>query len=146
MDLSTWNRDTKVIAGLMMFAGLFSLVGNTIQQGGIEPKSGKVGTDGRIIIGATVGTALLVLIAHAGEAGYKFATGLATVAAVSSMLVYSKSIVVWTTLDKSVTGSSQPTGGTGTTGSTGTPTSVTSATYQQLPEQAGEAAVATAIV
>lgn len=75
----------RTVVGLMVVAVLFSLVGKTAQGGG----AAKVAlTDGQIIMGGGVATAILTLISHGGELGREIAVGMALVVLTSSALVY----------------------------------------------------------
>ena len=96
MDTSTITEDanSRIIFALMSFAVLFSLVGNEIKAVN-NPQTGSTGVvtvAGRIILGGFFATSLLVLVSHAGEPGRKIGVGLATVATLSSVLVYGKPV------------------------------------------------------
>ena len=85
------------IAGLMAWSVMFALFGNEVNT--LESKSsttkkvtGPITEGGKIIIGGTIGTAILLMISHAGPGGQQLATGLALVTAVSSMLVWGKPV------------------------------------------------------
>jgi hypothetical protein len=120
---TTITAPGRLIFGLMTFTVVFSLVGEEISQG-----QGKKQTVNPFIIifGGTVATSLLTLLSHAGEAGERFATGLALIAFLSSSLVYGKP--VWDAANKAFgTTPTTPVGqSTPTTGTTGlaTPTAL----------------------
>jgi len=85
------------IAGLMAWSVMFALFGNEVNT--LESKSsttkkvtGPITEGGKIIIGGTIGTAILLMISHAGPGGQQLATGLALVTAVSSMLIWGKPV------------------------------------------------------
>jgi predicted RecA/RadA family phage recombinase len=100
----TTDQSTKIIVGLMGFAGVFSLVGHELTSSKNKPVTpkGSVSTGGRIILGTVLGTALLTLIAHAGEAGYKLATGLAALTAVSATLITTSESNLWSTISGAI--------------------------------------------
>lgn len=77
---------SRNIVAFMLFAGLFALIGHTA-----APKSSKVG-DATIVLGATIGAALLTLLAQAGGQTAKFAEGLAGITLVSSVLINGKPV------------------------------------------------------
>jgi hypothetical protein len=104
----------------MAFATAFSLAGNELKMiEGAKSLSSAVGgpitEGGRIIIGGTFATAILLMISHAGDAGRTFAVGVAAIAALSSTLVYGAP--VWNALNtlfkstptKPLTGGTTPT-------------------------------------
>jgi len=85
------------IAGLMAWSVMFALFGNEVNT--LESKSsttnkvtGPITEGGKIIIGGTIGTAILLMISHAGPGGQQLASGLALVTAVSYMLVWGKPV------------------------------------------------------
>jgi hypothetical protein len=144
---SSVSPDSRLIFGLMMWSVGFSLVGHEIDvKAGptLVPNATTAATSGggalnalaqneftgttggaKIVIGGFAATALLSLMAHAGDAGRTFAVGLAVISAVASTLVFGKPF--WNLLDR-IVGKAGP-GGTasGTTAGTGT-TGTTSAT------------------
>jgi hypothetical protein len=114
-DTTTVTSSTpgsRTIVGLMGFTILFSLIGHEISQAKGTPKSvtpvapdapGKKGggsitggpnvvtavsTAGRIVVGGTFATALLVALSHAGNPGREWAVGLSVVAVLTATLVY----------------------------------------------------------
>lgn len=85
----------RLIFGLMVFTVGFSVVGSEIEKnGGTTPAVNPA----KIIFGGTVAMSLLTLLSHAGEAGERFSVGLATVAFLTSALVYGKP--VWDAMNK----------------------------------------------
>jgi hypothetical protein len=90
---------------------LFSLIGNELKNTPSTPGADKLTTGGKIILGGAVATTALTLLSHAGNAGRQFSVGLASVAMVTSTLVYGGP--VWTALSKLF--GSKPTGSTGGT-------------------------------
>lgn len=97
----------------MAFATAFSLVGNEIRR--VEGQASPIGLvtePVRIVAGGTIATVVLVLVSHAGEPGRQFGVGLATVAFLSSVLVYGGP--VWSSLGN-VLGTTKPTTPTGAT-------------------------------
>ena len=91
------TRSGTTIAGLMAWSVMFALFGNEVNT--LESKSsttkkvtGPITEGGKIIIGGTIGTAILLMISHAGPGGQQLATGLALVTAVSSMLIWGKPV------------------------------------------------------
>jgi hypothetical protein len=87
----------RMIFGLMFFTMVFSLVGTELQKGqGQKPPVNPF----LIIFGGTMATSLLTLISHAGEPGERVGVGLATVAFVTSTLVYGKP--VWDAANKAL--------------------------------------------
>jgi hypothetical protein len=122
---TTTTAPGRTIFGLMIFTVVFSLIGEEIGQG-----QGKKETVPPLLIifGGTVATSLLTLLSHAGEAGEEFSVGVATVAFVTSALVYGKP--VWDAANTAF--GSKPTGGTAAT----TPTKGTVATTTALAEAA----------
>jgi hypothetical protein len=111
------TNNARTVAGLMGIAVLFSLIGNEVKASAnpnsVQGKSPDIGvtTSARIIIGGFIAAGILVGISGAGEAGRKFAVGLATVSAVTATLVYGGP--VWNALSGIVGGT--PTGSTGNT-------------------------------
>jgi len=137
------TNSARSVVGLMGFAVIFSLIGDEIaiaqgppnqpgqkgygvslvpvnQQTGQPLGGGALGTGAVIIIGGFVAAALLVALTGAGEAGRKFAVGLAGVTAATSVLVYGGP--AWASLNRIVngnaTGSTNPTGNAGNTAPT----------------------------
>jgi hypothetical protein len=86
---TTVTAPGRLILGLMVFTITFSLIGTEIEKAQNKPASVNPFT---IIFGGTVATSLLTLISHAGEAGERFSVGLATVAFITSALVYGKPV------------------------------------------------------
>lgn len=128
---------SRTIVGLMGMAVLFSLVGHEIKTANAPPitsvptpsgPEGKVGggaitpapsggivsavsTGGRIVVGGTFATALLVALSHAGNPGREWAVGLSVLAVLTATLVYGGP--VWSGASKLF--GSKPTTGTATT-------------------------------
>ncbi len=108
----------------MFFAVAFSLVGNEIKisQGTSKSSTNGVSEGGKILIGGVAATVVLTMLSHAGEAGAEFATGLALITTVTSVLVFGGP--VWLSLSKAVgtksltpttpTAATKPTTGTAT--------------------------------
>ena len=86
---TTISEPGRLILGLMVFTITFSLVGGEIEKSQSQKQTVGPFT---IIFGGTVATSLLTLVSHAGEAGERFAVGLATVAFITSALVYGKPV------------------------------------------------------
>lgn len=147
------TNSARTVTGLMTLSVLFALVGNEIQiAGATTPTQGQTGfgavapgvtvtSTGRavgknkfangmdkgatIIVGGFIAAALLVALTGAGEAGRKFAVGLAVVTTATSLLVYGAP--VWNALAGAVggkptgsTSSTKPTANTAPTSGTGT--------------------------
>ena len=81
---------SRTIVGLMGTAVVFSLVGNEISKNGSKKPTavGILSESSTIIFGGAAAAAVLSLIAKIGEPGRVFAVGLATIAAVGSVIVY----------------------------------------------------------
>jgi len=81
---------SRTIVGLMGTAVVFSLIGNEISKNGPNKPSavGILSESSTIIFGGAAAAAVLSLIAKIGEPGRVFAVGLATIAAVGSVIVY----------------------------------------------------------
>lgn len=121
------TNNARTVAGLMATAVLFSLIGNEIQvaKGASNDKlSSGLSKAATIIVGGFIAGGLLIGVSGAGEAGRRFSVGLATVVAVTSLLVYGKP--VWDGINTIVSGTpTKPTGATGaTTPTQGTATAV----------------------
>lgn len=116
------TNSARTVAGLMGISVLFALIGNEINTGtnGGKPKKLANGMDkgATIIIGGFIAAGLLTALTGAGEAGRKFAVGLAGVTAATTVLVYGKP--VWDVISVMVGG--KATGGTGGTKATGATT------------------------
>lgn len=116
------TNSARTVAGLMGFTVLFSLIGNEVNvaQGNASNKlSNGLDKGATIIIGGFVAAALLTALTGAGEAGRKFAVGLAGVTLATSALVYGGP--VWRAIAAIVSdagASTNPTGGTKPTGNT----------------------------
>ncbi len=110
--------DSRLIFALMLWAGGFAFVGNEITRNanGQPIQAGKPDPGMKIILGTFASAAVLTLLSKAGEPGRQFAVGLATVAVVTSTLVYGAP--VWKLLNSMV----------GKAGPGGSPTGVTSPT------------------
>lgn len=125
------TNNARTVAGLMAIAVAFSLLGNEIKvaNGASKDKlSSGLSKGATIIVGGFIAGGLLIGVSGAGEAGRKFSVGLATVVAVTSLLVYGKP--VWD-------GISNVVGGTPTT-----PTGATAATANTTPTHGTATAVA----
>lgn len=113
--------DSRLIFALMLWAGGFAFVGNEITRNAngqsVSPTKPDPGM--KIIIGTFAATAVLSLVSKAGDPGRQFAVGLATVAVVTSTLVYGAP--VWKLLNAVV-------GGTTGTGPGQTPTKASTPT------------------
>jgi hypothetical protein len=109
----------RMIVGLMFFGVTFALVSNEIAPKTSSSPVNEVTEGGKIIIGGIAATVALVLLSHAGEQGAQFATGLALITAVTSVLV--KGGPVWASLSK-VVGTKPIVPTTATTPTTGTKT------------------------
>jgi hypothetical protein len=134
---TTLTEPGRLILGLMIFTMAFSLVGEVItENSGAKP----TGSPFTILFGGTVATSALTLLSHAGEAGEKFAVGLATIAFSTSALVYGGP--VWTRLNQAF--GSKPTGSLGTTSPTTSTTAATPVTIaaEQTVPLAATAAIA----
>ena len=131
----------RIILGLMVFTMVFAMAGAELEaNSSSDPGAVKPGVSpAKIIFGGTVATSALTLISHAGEAGERFAVGLATIALTTSALVYGKP--VWDALNKQF--GTKATGSTGATASTTPTTSSTAATM--ATEQTIPLAVTTAV-
>jgi hypothetical protein len=123
----------RTIAGLMIFAGVFSLVGNEIKraQNPATGVPGLVSEPARIFLGTTIGGTLLLILADAGKPGKELATGLAVITFASAALIYGAP--VWDLLGNLFAGKQGPTStgsspSTKATGTTGAPTAISPAT------------------
>lgn len=97
------DTGARTIVPLMVFAVAITLIGHTLEPGKskLDPKVG----DAQILLGGTIATVLLTLIAQGGDVGVKFGKGLALVALVSSVALYGTPVV--TGLNR-VTGQTKP--------------------------------------
>lgn len=120
----------RLIFGLMFFTVLFALVSDEIGAAGGTNPTPKVPAI-KIIIGGTVATSLLTLLSHAGDAGEKFATGLALIAFASGTLVYGKP--VWDAANKAFGTGSGNAYTTLATNSAGGPTALPTEPKVQTP-------------
>jgi hypothetical protein len=139
---TTLDAPGRLILGLMVFTMVFSLVGTEL-DGGKKSGTSPTLSPAKIIFGGTVATSLLTLMSHAGEAGEKFATGLATITFTTSALVYGKP--VWDKLNGAF--GSKPTGSTTASLSSiptgpGGQSATTMATEQTIPLAATTAILA----
>jgi hypothetical protein len=83
------SPDARLIFGLMLWTGAFALVGHELKTTSAASSVKTDTTTGpKIILGVFAATAILTMVSHAGDAGRQFAVGLATIAAVSSSLVF----------------------------------------------------------
>jgi len=74
------NSQSRKIVGMMFGAVAITLVGHEA--------SGKTKVDGaRVLLGGTIGTAILVLMTNFDEAAGEFAQGLATISLISAGLI-----------------------------------------------------------
>jgi hypothetical protein len=105
----------RTIVPLMVFATGIALVGHTL-----EPSKSKASPqvgDAQILLGGTIATVILTLLAQGGDVGQKFGKGLALVALLSSVGLYGGSLA--TGIDK-VTGQVTPQGAKAATPTTPT--------------------------
>lgn len=135
MATTTTNptNSARSVAGLMGFAVLFSLIGNEVSVAqGNKPAKLANGLDkgATIIIGGFVAAALLTALTGAGEAGRKFAVGLAGVTLATSALVYGGP--VWHAISVAV----------GAAGASSTPTGNTASTKPTAPTHGTQTAIA----
>lgn len=85
---------SRQIVAFMAFAMAFAVIGHTVKSGGVSnpvplPGTGIKGTttDVKILLGGSIGTVLLVLLASTGSGAASFAKGLAGVTLLSSILI-----------------------------------------------------------
>lgn len=85
------NTAARTIVPLMAFAVAISLIGHTLEpsRSKAHPQVG----DAQILLGGTIATVILTLIAQGGDVGAKFGKGLAVVALISSIGIYGTSVV-----------------------------------------------------
>ncbi len=93
------DDSSRKIVTFMLFSAVFALIGHTASQ-----KKSSVG-DVTIIIGATIGAALLTLLAQGGPQAEKYAEGLAGITLVSSVLI--NGVSVFGVVNKLTTGSTK---------------------------------------
>ena len=95
----------RTIVPLMAFAVTISLIGHTLEpaKSKAHPQVG----DAQILLGGTIATVILTLIAQGGEVGSKFAKGLAVLTLLGTLGLYGSSVL--TGIDK-VTGQVTPQG------------------------------------
>lgn len=76
----------RTIVPLMVFATSIALIGHTLEptKSKAHPQVG----DAQIILGGTIATVILTLLAQGGDVGSKFARGIALVALLSSIGLY----------------------------------------------------------
>lgn len=136
METITSQASSRTIFGLMAAAMLFSIIGAEITLS--NPPKGQGVNVGKalsspflILLGGTAATAILVLVAEAGEVGRKFGVGMAGLAATTAILVNGGP--VWTALNNLL--GSKPTVPSGLT----SPTVATGAT-EALPVAVASAA------
>ena len=102
-------RDNIVM--LMAFTVIFAVIGEEIKanqtQSPNKPNPGAFSGPVKVFLGGAVAGTLLIAIAHAGDAGAQFATGLAMISAATAILVDGGP--VWTYLAKTGGGSAPPT-------------------------------------
>jgi hypothetical protein len=79
------GADSRLILAFMFFAGIEAIIAQ--EKKAAAKGQIYVATPARIILGGTVATVMLTLLAHAGEGGKKFAIGLAGVTFASSTLI-----------------------------------------------------------
>ncbi|MDE1881973.1 MAG: hypothetical protein KGI89_15675 [Euryarchaeota archaeon] len=82
------SADTRKIAGFMAFAVVFALVG---RLSSVRKVANPIG-DAKVIVGGTIGTVLLALLADTGEAAARFAVGVAEVTLLSSVLINGRDV------------------------------------------------------
>jgi hypothetical protein len=129
------QEDTRTITALMIVTVVFALIGHEITavsgaSAGKNLPSGKdpITTGGRILVGGSIATTLLILLSHAGEGGKDFAFALAIVTAATTTLVYGKP--VWDAIANATAGA--PGGASGDTRPTA-PTQGTRPTSGTVP-------------
>ncbi|MGB6500097.1 MAG: hypothetical protein WBG19_01655 [Thermoplasmata archaeon] len=83
---------TRTIVPLMAFTVIVTLVGHTLEPTKVSKLDPHVG-DAQILLGGTIATVLLTLLAQAGEVGERFGKGLAVVALLGSVGVYGTSVL-----------------------------------------------------
>ena len=124
---STPKDGRRMIVGLIVFAGLFAIIGNELRlaQGKTKQGAGGFVTEpARIFVGVTAGGTLLLLLSRAGKPGEELASGLAVLTFASSALVFGGPVWSWLAgLFSSAPGgrSTGPTSPTMATSSTGQP-------------------------
>jgi hypothetical protein len=130
---TTSEADTRTITALMIFTVAFALVGHEIgavkaasTQPNVQPGTDPVTVGGRILLGGTIATTLLVLVSHAGRPGRQFSLSLAVVAFFTATLVYGGP--VWA----AISGALSSTSGATPTSST-TPTASSTPTTGVVP-------------
>ena len=84
------GADSRLILAFMFFAGIEAIIAQ--EKKAAAKGQIYVATPARIILGGTVATVMLTLLAHAGEGGKKFAIGLAGVTFASSTLINGSSV------------------------------------------------------
>jgi hypothetical protein len=114
--LTTTQAPARTIVTLMFFASGVALVENEV-----DPTKGDKVSGTKIIMGFTIGTVFLTLLASAGETASSYAVGLAAITLASSVLIYGSQLAG--TINK-LTGST----GTPTTPTTSTPSTATATT------------------
>jgi hypothetical protein len=72
----------------MVFATVIAVVGHTHEVAQKNSKLNPTVGDAQILLGGTIATVILTLLAEAGDVGAKFAKGLALVALLSSIGLY----------------------------------------------------------
>jgi hypothetical protein len=82
----------RTIVPLMVFAVGITLVGHTLAPTKSTKLSPQVG-DAQILLGGTIATVILTLLASSGDVGSRFGKGVALVALVSSVAAYGKDVV-----------------------------------------------------
>jgi hypothetical protein len=105
----------RTIVPLMVFATGIALIGHTLNptKSKADPQVG----DAQILLGGTIATVILTLLATAGDVGEKFSKGLALVALLSSVGLYGSALLGG--IDK-VTGQVTPQGAKAATPTTPT--------------------------
>lgn len=94
---TTVKAAKRTITGLMVFGGIFAVIGNEIRAAeapGVAHK-GYVTEPAKIFLGVTAGGTLLLLLANAGKPGRELATGLAVLTFLSSTLVFGGPVWDW---------------------------------------------------
>ena len=107
------NASRKIV-GLMSFSVIFTVVGISIRRNSdasYEPRF----SDARVILGGTIGAALLSFLAETGPAGQQLGVGLAGITCATAVLVNGGP--VWAGINGLF--GSKPTGSTGQTAPTG---------------------------
>ena len=79
------GADSRLILAFMFFSGIEAII--ALEKKGLAKGQVAVTGPARIILGGTIATVMLQLLAHGGEGAKKFAIGLAGVTFASSTLI-----------------------------------------------------------